>query len=102
MNSFVRRTTRMGLLLVSGLTLAACGGSGGGMGQMSLRSAIRRSTAHGCRRRIHRRRTHAEQRQPVDINFTTPKSIDLLTKAARHRRNSSISRYRRVPTARSG
>ncbi len=82
MNRLVHRTTKTGLLILSALTLAACGGSGGGAGQMSL--SVADAPVDGAQSVVVEFtgvELMQENGSPVDINFSTPKSIDLLNQS---------------------
>ena len=82
MNSLVDRTAQAGLLFVSGLSLAACGGSGSGTGQMSL--SVADAPVDGAQAVVVEFtgvELMQENGSPVDINFATPKTIDLLNQS---------------------
>jgi len=82
MNRLVHRTTRAALPLLSALTLAACGGSGAGAGQMSL--SVGDAPVDGAQAVVVEFtgvELMQENGSPVDINFSTPKSIDLLNQS---------------------
>ncbi len=82
MFSASKRIFRLGLLIASSWTLAACGGSGSGSGQMSL--SVADAPVDGATSVVVEF-TGVELMQsngnPVDINFTQPKFIDLLNQS---------------------
>ena len=81
MHRSFKRIVRLGVLIGSGWTLSACGGSGSS-GQMSL--SVADAPVDGATSVVVKF-TGVELMQsngnPVDINFTQPKSIDLLNQS---------------------
>lgn len=78
----LKRIFRLGLLIASGWTLSACGGSGAGSGQMSL--SVADAPVDGAQAVVvvfNGVELMTNSGTPVDINFSSPKTIDLLNQS---------------------